>query len=319
MTTKQIKLRELLGQLDSLQKRDLPNEDFDKVIENEITSFGEKLKADPTVKALRNFQNEIASLKKDMDLTPIMESLKNFQDEVSESQQNLTDEFTQRLEEIKNSIPVLPEPKADFDDSQLKQDIFNLREEFNKKIQAVPLAGLEKKLNGFKTQFQEFQDKDSEDDKKNNEAIQLQFVAFEKVIKDLKLQFQHHGGGSMNRKISVNGTVISTRYTDINFKAGTNITLTKADNNTTKQVDFTITSSGGGAGNNFSINEVPSGAINDSNLIFTTANLPVNATLAVYVNRLRLNLTSDYSISTQTITLINAVGTGGSIIIDYQY
>lgn len=54
-----------------------------------------------------------------------------------------------------------------------------------------------------------------------------------------------YGGGNMNRKISVNGTDILTRYTDINLK-GSGVTYTAVNNNTTKQVDLTLTASGGG-------------------------------------------------------------------------
>lgn len=43
------------------------------------------------------------------------------------------------------------------------------------------------------------------------------------------------------------GTIISRRR-DINFIEGSNITLTVADNPSSKRVDITIASSGGGSG-----------------------------------------------------------------------
>lgn len=76
--------------------------------------------------------------------------------------------------------------------------------------------------------------------------------------------FSH--GGQANRNIAVNGNgSILSRYGDVNFKAGTNVTLTVADNNTTKQTDITITASGGAGVNP----QTPAGTVNGSNVSFT--------------------------------------------------
>lgn len=89
----------------------------------------------------------------------------------------------------------------------------------------------------------------------------------------------------------------------------------------TGTLDIVNTTGGGGGGNNFSVNEKPSGTINDSNVTFTLAHTPIVGTVSVYVNRLRLDLPTlvEYSITGTTITLVNPVGSGGSIIVDYQY
>ncbi len=87
---------------------------------------------------------------------------------------------------------------------------------------------------------------DSLQDEKEDEVLQGQFANFEKQIKDLKLQIQSHGGGSMNRQITVANVDFLKRYTDINLKAGSNIILSYSNNDTTKRTDLTISSSGGG-------------------------------------------------------------------------
>lgn len=56
------------------------------------------------------------------------------------------------------------------------------------------------------------------------------------------------GGGNMNRKVAFNTTDYLTKYTDINYKAGTNVTFTIANNEATRMVDVTIAASGGGGG-----------------------------------------------------------------------
>lgn len=56
-----------------------------------------------------------------------------------------------------------------------------------------------------------------------------------------------HGGGNMNRNIAIgsNPSVLS-RYTDVNLKAGSNVTITYTNNDQTKYVDVTIAATGGG-------------------------------------------------------------------------
>ncbi len=72
---------------------------------------------------------------------------------------------------------------------------------------------------------------------------EIDFDLLKDKLEKLRITLLSHGGGSMNQKISINGTVISTRYADINLK-GSGITYTAANNDTTKQVDLTLTSSG---------------------------------------------------------------------------
>lgn len=69
---------------------------------------------------------------------------------------------------------------------------------------------------------------------------------------------------------------------------------------------------------NFIFNETPSGTVNGSNAAFTLANTPTVGTVRVYLNGVRQTLTSDYTISTSTITFVSAPLTGDVIIADYM-
>ena len=73
----------------------------------------------------------------------------------------------------------------------------------------------------------------------------------------IELRSRHTGGGNANRNIAVgsNSSVLS-RYTDINIKAGSNVTLTYTNNNTTKYLDLTIAATGGSGGTVRSINTI---------------------------------------------------------------
>jgi len=73
-----------------------------------------------------------------------------------------------------------------------------------------------------------------------------------------------HGGGAMSRQLSTNGTVIATRYKDLNL-IGSGITFSAANNDTTKQTDLTITATAAGL-----TRITISGTVNGSNQSFTS-------------------------------------------------
>ena len=66
--------------------------------------------------------------------------------------------------------------------------------------------------------------------------------------------------------------------------------------------------------------EVPSGAINGSNVTFTLAHTPVTGTLKLWLGMLRMRAPDDYSLSGSTITLVAAPLTGETPpLADYRY
>lgn len=73
------------------------------------------------------------------------------------------------------------------------------------------------------------------------------------------------------------------------------------------------------SGGSFADGEVPSGAINGSNVTFTLANTPTAGSVKVYLNGIRLKATSDYTISGATITMTYAPDTGSTLLADYRY
>lgn len=74
---------------------------------------------------------------------------------------------------------------------------------------------------------------------------------------------------------------------------------------------------GGLSSSNFVFNEVPSGTINGVNTTFTLANTPTAGTVAIFLRGLRMKLTTDYTISGSTITMINIPDTGDDLVADY--
>ncbi len=77
----------------------------------------------------------------------------------------------------------------------------------------------------------------------------------------------------------------------------------------------------GGATVNFADNEIPTGAINSSNVTFTLAHTPVAGSQSVFVNGLlaQAGAGKDYTISGATITMAVAPTTGGNVLVNYRY
>lgn len=80
------------------------------------------------------------------------------------------------------------------------------------------------------------------------------------------------GGGNANRNEQVDGVNVLRPFTDINWKSGSNISITAVANQNTKYTDITIAAVGSGV---TLTAETPSGTIDGSNLVFTVSNTPV--------------------------------------------
>lgn len=63
--------------------------------------------------------------------------------------------------------------------------------------------------------------------------------------------------------------------------------------------------------------EVPTGAIDSSNVTFTLATTPITGSVQLYLNGIRLKLTDDYTITGDTITMNTAPITGDTFLADY--
>lgn len=117
------------------------------------------------------------------------------------------------------------------------------------------------------------------------------------------------GGGGSSLTVTDNSTTV-TNVTEIVFVGAT------VSNGGGGIADVTII----GSANSFSVGEVPSGAVNDSNAIFVLAHTPIINTEAVYLNGARQQRGGgDYSISGATITFNAPPLTGSIILSDYQY
>lgn len=240
------KIKELLDRLDVLEGKEVLPSEMDKItdtyIKEEVSNMQAKLKDNPTIKILQKFGTELEKFKKDFDLKPLSDALIDIENEIKESQQEMLQEFQSRIQEVRSAIPKIPKMPDPFDDSKLVKDITNLRELFLSK-QDFDSRPLEKELKTLKDQLKsivvEMNDTSRDDEQKKDTETKIEKIRQEFLQKLSTIKI---GGGSMNRKITVDGTDYLTRYTDINFVSGTDITLSAANDNAKKRVNITITS-----------------------------------------------------------------------------
>jgi hypothetical protein len=236
---KKEKLKILRDKLVALDKRktSLPvDEELETLVKQEVANLTLKLKENQTAKVLAKLTDDLAKFKKDFNLTPMIESVKNFQQEFKKQKQALLTEFETRIKAI---------PKS----SDLTQDLTQLKMEFDRKLEAFKIRddlGWKEDIENLQKQLQDLVDNDIQADKNLHDTLEKKF---QKTVDQMRVDIlgRIHGGGSMNRNIAVNGnTSVLSRYTDLNLKAGTNVTLASANNDTTKSLDLTITAAGGG-------------------------------------------------------------------------
>lgn len=233
------KLKSLLDQLTALQDKDVLPDEIDTLI-GELVEESTKLKENPTIKILQRFSEEIKKFKMGFDLKPIIQSIKELQTEIKNNDKLVAEEFKRKLQEIKATIPKLPEIPAPFDSSGLVKEISDLRKQFLAQKDFDPKP-LQKELDKSRAEFVALFNQDNVDDTEQKKELEEKI---DKLRKELINRISNLGGGSMNRQIKIAGVDVLTKYTDINLVAGSNITLTSANDNTDKNVDITIAGTG---------------------------------------------------------------------------
>ena len=180
---------------------------------------------------------------------------------------NATVSFTEAEKEISNIVSLLQEKLSvkEFSDILLKLGNLKSLIEQSKEMTQQELSNISDKI----LQLEQIQTTMSDTDKGQKEEIKDVLNNLEETkkslitkddidttkleeklleeIKKLKAELLTRmsnmgGGGSMNQKVSVNGTVMSTKYADFNL-VGSGVTAT--NNETTKQVDIDFSAVGG--------------------------------------------------------------------------
>lgn len=276
----------------------------------------EKVQAD----TLDDVNEQLEKFKNKIDLAPLADSIETLKESISSREGEIQDLLESKINEVielQNNNEVDNSNKINnlsLEINSLKELIKKLQEPQEDKITPLltNIQSLESRFNSsLESGISQVSKEISNSKESNGKALETEVSNLIKGIEDLRTELLNRmsalGGGSMNRQILIGGVDYLKSYTDINFIAGSGITILAVNDNAKKRVNVTITSSGGG-GVSY---EEPVGAVNDSNTTFTVSNTPVYIIVNGAQYLVGTGLFTSYS--APTITLSSAVGTGGFI------
>lgn len=235
------KLKKLLNRITNFDSKVA---DSYKSIDKEIVVLVEKLKKNATAKKLKRLEGIFTPLTSEFEILKreVYTQDKKWTEFIKNKELELNKLITQSREirqdkSIENQI------------SQLKDEIVSLSKE--REAQAVVLRSeirnVEERIKGLISAFErevESKIKETKDNAALKSEIEKEFEKIRIRLEEAIVGTFARPGGNMNRRIRVDGTNALSKYTDINFVAGSNITLSVADDNTDKDVDVTITAAG---------------------------------------------------------------------------
>ena len=255
-----MKRNKLLKRISQALTPDPVDADF-KVFDEEVSRLKGVLKEKITVKTLDEVNSKLEKYTKRIDLSSIVAALENLQNSLAEKEKSFSEDLDREVESISEQLKSI----SDSEDTKRQELVVKLAEleatitELQKpqEDRVTPLIGeiqaLETRFNHSMAFEREENQKTASSIKKSTEEelekkVKKLLELLETLRTDVFQRLQNVGGGNMNRQVKFNGIDYLTKYTDINWKAGTNVTFTVAENNSTKMVDITVSATGGGGG-----------------------------------------------------------------------
>lgn len=233
--------------------------EFDKQVEQLKQGIKEKIQ----VKTLDDVNSRLKEFKKRIDLTPLIETMTSIENGYNEKMDKLAEAYDIELSDFRKEVAKGSEiSKAEV--AAISDNIALITEQMRlmEDRKAKDLQELSARIESLYP----FQDKATElfgemasaiDILKNQNVASKEDTqkvlndcmdSLEALRKDImnRINNMPRGGGNQNRNIAVGGnTSVLSMFTDINIKAGNNVTITYSNNQTTKYLDLTIAATGG--------------------------------------------------------------------------
>ena len=251
------KLQKLLNKLDGTNER---TASAISEFEGGVKTLREKLQQEISASTLEEVNLKINKLRKSIDLEPIQTSLQNLEANFSESVKSILGNIEQKTAELQD-LTLRGDEKLEEQAKTLTSELSVLRETLDSLVisNRTELNLINNELGQLLESSKSLASKDelsmvSAEGVKLVEKVERKKDEELKEVKDdlgktrieLINRMNNRGGGNMNRNIAVGGnTSVLSKYTDLNIKPGSNITLTYSNNNTTKYLDLTIAATGG--------------------------------------------------------------------------
>jgi aminopeptidase N len=252
------KLQKILNKLDGTNERTaLAIRDF----EGGVQTLREKLQQEISASTLEEVNLKINKLRKSVDLKPLLEGITTLENNFRESILSILNDIETKDKEYKTALKISDSGKS-LEISKLQDDLSLLRDSLNKIVNdnVTELNTINNQLISIFNTSKNFATKDevktvdeeskklvARVEKKKDEEVKDLNASLKELRSDLITRINNKGGGgNMNRNIAIGGnTSVLSMYTDINLKAGNNVTITYVRNNTTKYTDVTISATGG--------------------------------------------------------------------------
>lgn len=304
------KLREILAIL-SPDGTEADFADFDKGVDKLKKGLKEKIQA----KTLEDVNGQLRRAKEGFDLAPLIQAVKDIETNFDSRIQNVASALAEEVSKF-DELSKAERGETSFKVAMsqgtveaLKEELATLKGQKDKEINDLREAiknipAPVDNTNQFSDVYARL-DKMALDEASKPDVISPLKQEIASTRSDLITRINNHGG-NMNRNIAIGGnTSVLSRYTDINLKAGANITLTYAYNDVTKYTDITLAATGGGGGGSVT------GIIRSvNNIAVSTAAGATAGTDYVYLASGTLNVTLPTSIGNNNLYTVKNVGAG---------
>lgn len=219
-------------------------------LDSEIAALKKKLEEKVYIETIDDVGRKLKQFQKSIDLEPLMAEIEKIRGLFNESAKHLEAKIIERQRELsvagesKNlsritllntEIDVLKNNVATREDLDL----------LNQQLSEV--KGLEGRINNTIKQISTDLASRSTKDEFKKSLDELQ-ETIDSLRRDMLRRLQDIGGGAAHRQINVNSSVMSVRYTDINFQSNTAITWVATNDDTFKRVNIAASLISGGAG-----------------------------------------------------------------------
>ena len=253
------KLQKILNKLDGKSEATFKViADFDA----SVKVMRDKLEQDIIpIATLNEIRTEVSNLRKKIDINPLLEATETLKNQFKQNALDTLKEIEDRTAELRK---VIDEGNRNMEEKTdtIAKNVATINEKVEKvsgetSTQIKQVITKVEEVSGKLLTFADKKDIDEKirklEEKDNTEELK---DYTDKTRAELMNLLAQKGGGNMNRNIAVGGnTSVLSKFTDLNIRPGTNVTLTYTNNNTTKYTDLTIAATGG-AGTSRSISTV---------------------------------------------------------------
>lgn len=220
-------------------------------LDKEVDTLKKSLEQTVYIQSLEDIERKLKQFQSKIDFSPIITEIKKIQEYVDNST-DIESSVNESLQDISNTIDSNNTANLEKIDS-VKSEISSLVQGLSEDIKKVDskntstsnsLTEMVRDIEQMEKDVNEVLETLQKNISGKSSKSELE-SAIDELRVDLLNRLSAVGSGNMNREIFIGGANPLTKYTDINLRAGSNVTITYVNNNTTKKVDVTVSATGG--------------------------------------------------------------------------